>query len=74
MSGRSSGPSNTAAFVPRLVSVEHFEGDGRIVDRVWQTFHWLGCLPGQLPEQINPAELVSAVPDCIYDEAGRALR
>lgn len=64
-----------AACTPRLVAVEHFEGDGRIVDRVWNTFHWLDCLPGQLPpDQIDPAQLVSAVPDCIYNEAGRALR
>lgn len=73
------GSSTTRAsrvYVPRVVAVEHIEGDGRVVDRVWQTYHWLGCLPGQLPpDQIDPAaELVALVPDCIYSESGKALR
>ena len=58
-----------------LVSVEHFDGDGRCVTRVWQTFHWIELAPGeQLPDRVDVRSLRDAVPEVIYSHSGRALR
>lgn len=60
--------------MPRLICIEHVHGDGRFVDEITYSYHWVDVgEDGELPDTIKAAETLPLGPRPVYSRSGDLL-